>query len=530
MSASREKKNRQGNQPMTEKQRLAQEQAATAKRNRIVYTGLGIVVAMAVIVLLVWDSGVIQKNAVAATIGGTDYTVADVSYYYNQTKNNFINTVEMYKQQLGYDPFGYDTSKSPAKQTYTTDEETGEVTTFADFFLQSSLDGMQRVAALTAAAEAEGYTLSEEAQKNLEDWDKQVDELAAQNSVSRKVILTSLYGSYVTEAQYEKNLYRGFLADDYQNAHQSGIDTSDSALTAYFEEHQDTLSSYSYHYAPMSGIPEAKTDADGKAIEATEEEKSAAMAAAKEQAEAMMAAVKAGEDFDTIAKDYVAEKDKDTYSTEGVTLRTGVLGSTLSTVFRDWMTDSARKEGDIQVFENNGNGYVVVQYLGRVRDDLSTVNVRHILVEPKSETEDATEFTDEEWAAAEEQAKTLLTQFMGGDKTAQSFGELAEEHSDDGRGTSGDLAAPGGLYSNVKPGDMVEAFDAWIYDDARKEGDTGLVKSEFGWHVMYFAGRNEPSWKISAKNALVSDTMTAWLEELVADYEVVEAAGLAHVK
>ena len=530
MSASREKKNRQGNQPMTDKQRQAQAQAAVAKRNRILYTVLGIAVAVAVIVLLVWDSGIIQKNAVAASIGGTDYTVADVSYYYNQTKNNFINTVEMYKQQLGYDPFGYDTSKSPAQQTYSTNEETGEVTTYADFFLQSSLDGMQRIAALNAAAEAEGYTLSEEGKKDLEDRDAQINDLATQNNTSRKAILTSLYGSYVTEAQYEENLYRGFLADDYQNAHQEAIDTSDSALDAYFEEHQDILSSYSYHYAPMSGIPEAKTDADGKAIEATEEEKTAAMADAKARAEAMMAAVKAGEDFDTIAKDYVSEKDKDTYSTKGVTLRTGVLGSTISSVFQDWMTDSARKEGDIQVFENNGNGYVVVQYVDRVRDDLSTVNVRHILIKPEAETEDATQFTDEAWAAAEEQAKTILTQFMAGEKTAEAFGKLADEHSDDGRSTSGDLAAPGGLYSNVKPGDMVEAFDAWIYDDARKEGDTGLVKTEFGWHVMYFAGRNEPSWKLSAKSALVNDTMTTWLEELVANYEIVEADGLSSVK
>ena len=57
MSASREKKNRQGDPSLSEKQRRAQQQAADAKRKHTLYAVIGVVAAVAVIALLVWDFG-----------------------------------------------------------------------------------------------------------------------------------------------------------------------------------------------------------------------------------------------------------------------------------------------------------------------------------------------------------------------------------------------------------------------------------------------------------------------------------------
>ena len=49
---------------------------------------------------------------------------------------------------------------------------------------------------------------------------------------------------------------------------------------------------------------------------------------------------------------------------------------------------------------------------------------------------------------------------------------------------------------------MTEAFDAWIYADGRKAGDTGIVKTEHGYHVMFFDGEGEIAWHVQADNAL----------------------------
>ena len=59
------------------------------------------------------------------------------------------------------------------------------------------------------------------------------------------------------------------------------------------------------------------------------------------------------------------------------------------------------------------------------------------------------------------------------------------EHSaDPGSNTNG------GLYTEVMQGDMVPEFDAWCFDEARQVGDTAVVRTDLGFHVMYFSGSN----------------------------------------
>lgn len=528
MSASREKKIRQEGGPLTEKRRQEQESAAAAKRKRTLYLVIGIVVAVAVVALLVWDSGLIQRGQTAATVGGEDFTVADVSYYYYRTKNNFINNVQAMQQQYGFD-MGYDTTKTPAEQTYSTDSETGEVTTYADYFRESALNSLQQTMALVNAAKAEGYTLSADGQATIDTQNQELDQMAGQYGTSRLSILRQNYGPYITEEVFARNLERTALASDYLTTYQNNVDTSESAMKAYYQDHKDTLDSFTYRYAYIDGQPATKTDDEGKTVAATDEEKAAALNAAKEKAEAMVAAVEGGAEFDAIAKDYVSEASKEAYSTEDYTLRSNMLGSNLSTVYQSWLQDAARKQGDVTSFENAGNGYVVIQFVSRGRDDTDTVDVRHILITPET-SEGATESTEAQWAAAQTEAQTILDQYLAGEKTAEAFGALAEEHSDDNRTSSGALSSAGGAYTNVQQGDMVEEFDNWIFDSARAEGDTGLVKTQYGWHVMYFEGRNLPAWQTSAQSSMVNDAVNTWVEEKIAALEVVEAAGMAYMR
>ena len=517
MSASREKKARQADPTIGEKQRLAQEQKAAAQRKTRLYAVIAVIAAIAAAALLVWDSGILQRNATAATINGVDYTTAEVEYYYNLTKNQFISMAETYAQ-YGMDT-GYDPSKSPAEQVFSTNEETGEVTTYEDYFRDSAMETMRSIVALNAAAQAEGYVLSEEGKATLAEQDRQLDQAAVQYGTTRAAVLKSNYGSQITEAVFAKHLEMSILANEYLDHYQEGVEISDSQIDAYYAANKDALDSYDYNYAFISGTPVTEKDADGNTIEATDEEKAAAMADAKEKADALVAAVKDGADFDAIAKDYVSESSKEYYEQAGYTDRIATPGSNLSTLYREWMVDPARKAGDVAVFESEGSGYTVIRFGQRYLSDSVTVDVRHLLVQPEGDSEDATEFTDDQWAAAEAEAKALLTQFtVGADKTGEAFGALAEEHSDDGRNTDGSLYTPGGLYTNVAEGQMVEEFENWIFDASRKAGDTDLVKTPYGWHVMYFVSRNEIVWKQTAKTALVNEAMDAWTEEILGIY------------
>ena len=50
---------------------------------------------------------------------------------------------------------------------------------------------------------------------------------------------------------------------------------------------------------------------------------------------------------------------------------------------------------------------------------------------------------------------------------------------------------------------MVNSFSAWCFDSSRKAGDTAIVKSDFGYHIMYFVGTGKlTAWQYAAKTAL----------------------------
>ncbi len=160
---------------------------------------------------------------------------------------------------------------------------------------------------------------------------------------------------------------------------------------------------------------------------------------------------------------------------------------------------------------------------GIEKDGSYTVDVRHILVmidniakemdKEKAADEDKEEeekYTELHWEACLAAAQKIYDEWQAGDKTEEHFGELANKHSHD----KGGQVTDGGIYTFVKKGQMVEAFDAWCFDAARKPGDTGLVKTEYGYHVMYFVG-SEETWLTktrshymsSESNKIVSDAL-----------------------
>ena len=143
----------------------------------------------------------------------------------------------------------------------------------------------------------------------------------------------------------------------------------------------------------------------------------------------------------------------------------------------------------------------------------STVDVRHILILPEGATvENVTteEFSDEAWAAGEQKAQKILDAWLSGDKTEDSFAELANENSaDTGSNTNG------GLYTGVTEGQMAEAFNDWCFDADRKAGDYGIVKTQFGYHIMYFRG-SQLLWESQAKSDLISQMSSDFLNDAVA--------------
>ena len=152
-----------------------------------------------------------------------------------------------------------------------------------------------------------------------------------------------------------------------------------------------------------------------------------------------------------------------------------------------------------------------------VTKDGKYVDVRHILITPEGGTADETGaivYSEEEWAACEAKAQEILDAWLAGEATEDSFAALANEHSTDpGSNTNG------GLYEDVYMGQMVEPFEAWCFDETRVVGDTGLVKTTYGYHVMFFSG-SSPIWISYAEQDWVSENTNAVIEALAEKYPI----------
>jgi hypothetical protein len=195
-------------------------------------------------------------------------------------------------------------------------------------------------------------------------------------------------------------------------------------------------------------------------------------------------------------------------------VRTGASNSYgtygVSSTYSDWAFDSARKAGDVTLADYDATSsyyYYVVRFEGRELDESATHDVRHILISGDD---------------AEATAQDLLDQWKAGEATEDSFAALAEENSED----SGS-ASSGGLISAITPtSSYVESFRDWAVDASRQPGDTGLVESSYGWHIMYYVGSGDPVWKLTASDALY-DQM---LESLQEGYEATDGMGLRFVE
>lgn len=503
MSASREKKTRQvTGQELSEKQIKAQQEAAQAKRNSVIYTVLGSVCAVAVAVLLVWNSGFFQGRVSAVSIAGEEYSASDVQYYYNQILNQYYTY-----SQWGID-YGFDFSVPAAEQM--ADEENG--VTWHDRIIDEALELMAQTKVLAAKAEADGVKLSEEGAQEVESTVKELISASARNGYSTvNSYLKAVFGRSMTKGKYEVLLKESKLASEYQLAHTEGLNYTDEQLDTYYAEHKDEMDLFSYNYVAFEAHAH-----DGEDV-------SVELAEAEKKAQALKAEL-GTKDFAAAVEQY-AEDDHVTIEDEQT-----VEGSYLSSDYAEWMQSADRKSGDVlAMVQSDEGGWFVVEFLGRAREDEISGDVRHILVAAEQD-EGATVPTEEQYEAAKAKAEELLEQWKSGEATEESFAELAKAESADPGS-----AEKGGLYEKVSSASgFIADFANWAIDPERKVGDTGLVKntasSTKGWHIMYFVGQNEPVWKTDARSSMANEETTQWMEELETAAEVTRLDGLQNVK
>lgn len=523
MSASKKKQLRSENAgKMTERQIAEQKEAKKVK----IYSIAFVVVLVALIVLAaaisvnrsVEANGVHEKNTVAATIGSHELSDAELSYYYIDYVNNYVNTYGSYLSL-----FGLDTSKTLDQQVYST--ETGE--TWADFFISQAASTAQSTLSLADAAEAEGFTLSEEQQTQVDLLSSNLDSYAKLYGYKNAdAFLKAQYGNGSSKADYLAYYSRNLLASAYQTAHQDALSYTSEQIREADGQDPAKYSSYSYaqYHVPTSKFLTGGTTDENGTTTYTAAERDAAVVAAK----AAIAPLLKAADLDEL-NTAISEMTINEGTEASATVYTNQARSGINTYLTDWITDEARQEGDITsievpttVTDENGedletvSAYYVVMYTGKNDNETDLINVRHILVGFSGDQNEDGTYTDEAKEAARTSAEEILAEWKSGDATEDSFAELANTKSTDtGSNTNG------GLYENVYPGQMVAAFNDWCFDADRKAGDTGIVETSYGYHVMYFVGATGETYRdYQIVNDLRTADMNTWLEGLLEGYTV----------
>ena len=525
MSASNKKKLRkeQGAEKLTEKQLAAQKEAKTTR----LYTIAFVAVLVVLIVIAVYvgvtqtvkNTGYYEKRTTAVQIGDHALSNAELNYYYIDSINNFYSNYGSYAAM-----FGLDTTKPLDEQIV--DEETGR--TWADDFLDTAKESAKNVYALADAAEAAGFTLPEDKQEEIESSLSSID-LYAQvyGYKDGDAYLKAMYGSGASKEGYKAYATRSALADAYYTHYSDSLTYTDDQIRQKDNEDLKVYSSYSYnsYYLSVSKFLTGGTTDENGNTTYSDEETAAAEAALRAAAESLTAEdITSTEVLDNaIATLSVNEGEENAASTDSNNIRYGSINS----LYQQWVADSSRKAGDKQVFEStttdeNGNeslsGCYVVFFEGSTDNKFPMANVRHILVTPEHAADEAEDahadgetYSAEELAAAKQEAEELYAQWQSGEATEESFAELANEKSDDGDGTTG------GLYTNVTPGQMVQAFNDWCFDASRKTGDTGIVQTEYGYHIMYFVGNSDITYRdYLIQNDLRSADVQQWQEDMMA--------------
>ena len=531
MSASSKKKlrNEQNATKLTERQLSEQKEAKKVKAYTIAFAVVMVVLVAIFLTTavtgLINTSGIREKNTVAVTIGDHELSNADLNYFFMDSVNQF------YSQNGNYASlFGLDMTKPLDEQVF--DTTTGG--TWADYFLNSAKESAHSVYTLADLAAAEGYVLTEDEQATVDSAVSYAGIYASMYGYgSAEAYLKAMYGNGATEESYRAYVEKSLTAESFYNAKAEAMDFDDAALREAEAENFSAYSSFTYNYYYLAAsrfLKGGTTSEDGTTVTYSDEEKAASVTAAEEAAKTLTAEeITSVKDLDIA----IAALDVNSSTEASSTLAEDTLYSSVTAVIRDWVADESRKDGDKTYIASTTtttnedgtenvtvNGYYVVLFHSRNDNTYAMKNVRHILAKFEGGTTDengTTTYSDEEKAAAKAEAEALLEEWKAGEATETSFADLANTKSDDGDGTTG------GLYENIVPSsNYVENFLNWSLE-ATTPGQTGIVETEYGYHVMFFVGNSEQNYRdFMIESDLITKAMNTWYEESLAAVTVTD--------
>ncbi len=410
--------------------------------------------------------------------------IDEYNYFLNQAYNQYGDSYLTALSQV----YGFDYTKSLKDQMLY--DNSGS---YFSYFLSSAELKATDILLFCEVAKEQGFELSEDDIASIDADVQAYVDTAAQNQATISEIIGDSMGltnEDVLRAYLEKNI---LAKKAYDYMVESYTHTEDEIEAEFLASPKD--------YAYVNYLVYTFQMSDDLSSETV-----------KTHAEALSECTDS-ESFIAYAENYhntVLNAGKDSYPAFSATnLEKKNISYAEGTEYLDWMFGEEAAVNSTYMTSDETNGiYNVYMLLSEPAENAYTKkNVRHILFLTSSYNS-----VSECKSAAEEIYNLYLS-----NPTEENFIELAKEYSEDTGSKEN-----GGLYENVGYNEMVIDFENWLFEEGREVGETGLILSSYGYHIMYFAGDGEsvaPGHE-KALNALKSIDYEADHKKLEEEYPI----------
>ncbi len=472
-----------------------------------------------------------QKLLTVATYGDEKINVAEYNYYYLTLYNQIASTTQQIDSYYGagYGAYytGFDVTVDPAEQDYIGEDAPEGVETWSDYFRlmapeKAAIQRMLYAEATSEEAKKAGFEITDLIEKEIAaEIDTAMEQFitnAQEQDYSIDNYISKSCGEGLTEKSYRELLNRDLLVDRYLTWYQENIaeTTTDADVKEYYEKNR---ADFDLADARLFAISYAKAEegADSKDPTYTKSE-------AKKLATEFKNKITDEASFVELAKEYALPSQADSYKEDSATLAKNLAKSSISASAEkvaEWLFDDVRKTGDITVIdEEDSEAYYIIYVVSPAAPDRKTAgaDVRHILVEAATTGEDSEgnpvdlpeDKVEENFKKAKEEAEKILKEWKDGKATEESFAALATGKTDDTGSKD-----TGGLYEDItSTSSYVPEFLDWALD-THKVGDTGIIKTDYGYHIMYFVGADKTQkWESDVRSAIASEGFTTYSTEL----------------
>lgn len=415
----------------------------------------------------------------------SDYAITETEYnfYYSAIINSYYSMYESF-----FDSIGLDVTSDMSNQSCPIDG----YESWKQYFMSMTSKAISEKKSLYLESIKQGfeYDVSDEWNNYYND----IKEIAGESRISVSKVYKTIYGPGATEEKVKLYFTEYNTANAYEKYVFDNIEISQEEINDYYENNPSQYDSITY----MEYVVYANVNSD-TSIDEMENQ----MVEAKEKAKEFFDKVYDEESFVELSREY---SGNDLYNPK----KENVAYDDIPNILRDWLYECEQEKQTAYIKDESLCAYRIVYFISRQRNDDSTRKIRHILISPETLPSDI-EPTEESLNTAKQEAQSILDSYLSGDRTEESFAELTINSDDKGTYSSG------GLIESMKKGRYGNQMDEWVYSSDRKEGEVALIRSDYGYHIVYYIGENEPTWILNIRELLKEQKINAIVNGLAYD-------------